>query len=99
MVAAATRCSAPEMYERAENSRLLENDVREALSTDALSLSYQPIIDATSGWLVGREALLRWNHPLRGAIPPDQFIPIIEDAGLIHQIGDWVITAGLRRGA
>ncbi len=81
----------PEMYERAENSRLLENDVREALSTDQLSLSYQPIIDATSGWLVGREALLRWNHPLRGAIPPDQFIPIIEDAGLIHQIGDWVI--------
>jgi diguanylate cyclase (GGDEF)-like protein len=81
----------PEMYERAQNNRLLENDVREALNTDQLSLSYQPIIDATSGWLVGREALLRWNHPVRGAIPPDQFIPIIEDAGLIHQIGDWVI--------
>jgi EAL domain-containing protein (putative c-di-GMP-specific phosphodiesterase class I) len=54
-------------------------------------LHYQPIIDARSGRLVGREALLRWSHPVRGPIPPDQFVPIIEDAGLIHQIGDWVI--------
>lgn len=80
-----------EMYERAEKNRLMENDVREALVNNDLSLSYQPIIDATSGWTVGREALLRWNHPVRGAIPPDEFIPIVEDAGLIHQIGDWVI--------
>jgi len=86
----------PEMYLRAENNRLLENDVRAALADDCLSLSYQPIIDAASGTLVGREALLRWNHPLRGAIPPDQFIPIIEDAGLIHQIGDWVIREACR---
>ena len=86
----------PEMYLRAENNRLLENDVRAALEEDRLSLSYQPIIDATSGALVGREALLRWNHPTRGAIPPDQFIPIIEDAGLIHQIGDWVIREACR---
>ena len=87
---------APEMYERAEYHRLLENDVRAALEEDALSLSYQPIIDARSGALVGREALLRWNHPVRGPIPPDQFIPIIEDAGLIHQIGDWVIREACR---
>ena len=86
----------PEMYLRAENNRLLENDVRAALEDDCLSLSYQPIVDAASGALVGREALLRWNHPLRGAIPPDQFIPIIEDAGLIHQIGDWVIREACR---
>ena len=82
---------ASEMYVRAENHRLLEHDVRAALEDDCLSLSYQPIFDAASGALVGREALLRWDHPTRGAIPPDQFIPIIEDAGLIHQIGDWVI--------
>ena len=44
-----------------------------------------------SGAVVGREALLRWRHPTRGEIPPDLFVPIIEDAGLIHQIGDWVI--------
>jgi diguanylate cyclase (GGDEF)-like protein/PAS domain S-box-containing protein len=87
---------APEMYERAENHRLLENDVREALSTDALSLCYQPIIDSETGMVVAREALLRWNHPVRGPIPPDKFIPIIEDAGLIHQIGDWVIREACR---
>jgi diguanylate cyclase (GGDEF)-like protein/PAS domain S-box-containing protein len=87
---------APEMYARAENHRLLENDVRAALEEDGLSLSYQPIIDAATETLVGREALLRWNHPVRGAIPPDEFIPIIEDAGLIHQIGDWVIREACR---
>ena len=63
----------------------------QALSGDGLALAYQPIIDAESGEVVAREALLRWRHPKRGDIPPDQFIPIIEDAGLIHQIGDWVI--------
>ncbi len=85
-----------ELYERAERNRLLENDVREALANDALTLAYQPIVDARSGWTVGREALLRWNHPVRGPIPPDEFIPVIEDAGLIHQIGDWVIREACR---
>lgn len=80
-----------QMYVDAEDYRSLENDVRNALSSDGLKLHYQPIIDAASGQLVGREALLRWSHPQRGPIPPDQFVPIIEDAGLIHQIGDWVI--------
>ncbi|WP_265571003.1 putative bifunctional diguanylate cyclase/phosphodiesterase [Sphingomicrobium nitratireducens] len=79
------------MFEEAEDNRLLENDVRQALAEDGLALAYQPIVDATSGELVGREALLRWNHPLRGPISPETFIPIIEDAGLIHRIGDWVI--------
>ena len=79
------------MFEEAEDTRLLEQDVREALNDDGLTLAYQPIIDAGSGEVVAREALLRWRHPKRGDIPPDQFIPIIEDAGLIHQIGDWVI--------
>jgi predicted signal transduction protein with EAL and GGDEF domain len=80
-----------QMYVDAEDYRSLENDVRNALGSDGLALHYQPIIDARSGRLVGREALLRWSHPVRGPIPPDQFVPIIEDAGLIHQIGDWVI--------
>jgi diguanylate cyclase (GGDEF)-like protein len=81
----------PYMFEEAEDHRLLEQDVREALNGDGLTLAYQPIIDTASGAVVAREALLRWSHPKRGDIPPDQFIPIIEDAGLIHQIGDWVI--------
>ncbi len=80
-----------QMYVDAEDYRSLENDVRNALGSDGLKLHYQPIIDARTGRLVGREALLRWSHPVRGPIPPDQFVPIIEDAGLIHQIGDWVI--------
>ena len=80
-----------QMYVDAEDYRSLENDVRNALGSDGLALHYQPIVDARSGKLVGREALLRWSHPVRGPIPPDQFVPIIEDAGLIHQIGDWVI--------
>ena len=80
-----------QMYVDAEDYRSLENDVRNALGSDGLALHYQPIIDARTGKLVGREALLRWSHPLRGPIPPDQFVPIIEDSGLIHQIGDWVI--------
>jgi len=79
------------MFDEAEDHRLLEQDVRQALGGDGLTLAYQPIIDSTSGEVIAREALLRWRHPKRGDIPPDQFIPIIEDAGLIHQIGDWVI--------
>jgi diguanylate cyclase (GGDEF)-like protein len=79
------------MFEEAEDHRLLENDVRNALHRDGLRLAYQPIVDAVSGTIIGREALLRWCHPVRGEIPPDLFVPIIEDAGLIHQIGDWVI--------
>jgi EAL domain-containing protein (putative c-di-GMP-specific phosphodiesterase class I) len=79
------------MFDEAEDRRLLEQDVRTALHEDGLRLAYQPIVDAVSGVEVGREALLRWRHPTRGDIPPDMFIPIIEDTGLIHQIGDWVI--------
>ena len=79
------------MFEEAEDHRLLENDVRNALDGDGIQLAYQPIIDSASGAVVGREALLRWRHPIRGDIPPDLFVPIIEDTGLIHQIGDWVI--------
>lgn len=79
------------MLRAAEDHRLLENEVRKALGGDGLRLAYQPIVDARNGRLVGREALLRWHHPVRGDIAPDVFIPIIEDSGLIHQIGDWVI--------
>ena len=80
-----------QMYLDAEDYRTLENDLREALAGGGLAIHYQPVVDSDTGALVGREALLRWHHPTRGDIPPDQFVPIIEDAGLIHQIGDWVI--------
>ncbi|MEO6247088.1 MAG: EAL domain-containing protein [Sphingomicrobium sp.] len=81
----------PWMLAKAEAERLLESDVREAVRRGDLHLNYQPIVDAHSFAVVGHEALLRWSHPRRGAIGPDVFVPIIEDVGLIHQIGDWVI--------
>ncbi|MCJ7420455.1 putative bifunctional diguanylate cyclase/phosphodiesterase [Sphingomicrobium astaxanthinifaciens] len=87
------------MLEAAEDHRLLENDVREALKNDDMRLAYQPIVDARTGKMVGREALLRWRHPTRGEIAPDRFIPIIEDSGLIHQIGDWVIREACNEAA
>ena len=87
------------MYVAAEDLRELESDVRDALDSGAFFLVYQPIVDATTKGLVGREALLRWFHPTRGEIPPQRFIPIIEDAGLIHRIGDWVIRGACSEAA
>ncbi len=82
---------APWMAEQAMASRRLESELRHALVHGGLSLAYQPIVDARTATIVGREALLRWNHPERGDIPPETFIPIIEEAGLIGQVGTWVI--------
>jgi diguanylate cyclase (GGDEF)-like protein len=81
----------PWMWEVAQSNRELEADLRRALAQDQLTLAYQPIVSAHEGEVVGYEALLRWEHPIHGDIPPDRFIPIIEDAGLIHEIGTWVL--------
>ena len=89
----------PGMLAKAQADRLLENDVREAVRRGELHLAYQPILSAASMDVVGHEALLRWSHPQRGSISPDVFIPIIEDVGLIHQIGDWVIREACRQAA
>jgi diguanylate cyclase (GGDEF)-like protein len=79
------------MSERAQANRQLESDLRRALHIGGLSLVYQPIVSAADGATVGYEALLRWRHPVHGFIPPDKFVPIIEDSGLMNQIGGWVI--------
>ncbi len=81
----------PWLLENAQATRLLESDVRSALTEGQLSLVYQPIVASDDGRILAREALLRWHHPERGAIAPDEFIPIVEDLGLIGQIGSWVI--------
>lgn len=69
----------------------LENALREALRQGELSLVYQPQIDLQSFQVVGVEALLRWHHPEWGSVSPNQFIPIAERSGLIHDIGTWVV--------
>ena len=80
---------------RARERRVLELELREAVARDELVLHYQPIIALQSGATVGYEALVRWRHPQRGLLLPDQFLPIAEKSGLIVGLGDWVIRKAL----
>jgi diguanylate cyclase (GGDEF)-like protein len=79
----------------AENRRSLEADLREALARDELGLEYQPIFELESGRVVCFEALLRWAHPARGLISPEEFVPVAEECGMIVQIGDWALRTAL----
>lgn len=69
----------------------LEKDLRKAIDLEQLELNYQPVMCLESGDCLGFEALLRWRHPVHGMIPPDSFIPLAEEIGLIHELGDWVL--------
>jgi diguanylate cyclase (GGDEF)-like protein/PAS domain S-box-containing protein len=80
------------MDSEARERRLLEVELRDAISGDELVLYYQPLVSAIDEQPVGFEALIRWNHPIRGLVPPAEFIPIAEHSNLIVDIGDWTIV-------
>jgi diguanylate cyclase (GGDEF)-like protein/PAS domain S-box-containing protein len=79
--------------------RLLEHDLRNAIPRGELRLVYQPQKDIRDGRVIGFEALLRWEHPTRGEIPPTEFIPVAEESGIILQIGEWVLRAACSEAA
>lgn len=83
------------MQERFQERRKLEVDLRSALVRGELQLHYQPLVDTQTTQVVGYEALLRWNHPVRGSVSPDEFVPIAEETGQIVSIGAWVLREAL----
>ncbi len=87
------------MDSQARERRALEFDLKYALENDELELFYQPLVGAEFNNPVGFEALLRWNHPIRGRISPAEFVPIAESTGLIKAIGEWVIRQACRTAA
>ena len=87
------------MHTEASERQLLETDLRQAIERGELSVAYQPIVRAAGEEISGFEALVRWTHPSRGPIPPDKFVPLAEEAGLIGKIGEWVMKTALEEAA
>lgn len=81
----------PTMQARAAQRLSLERDLRDAVMQEQFVLQYQPIVHLRTGETIGVEALVRWNHPERGIVPPNDFIALAEETGLILPLGDWVV--------
>jgi diguanylate cyclase (GGDEF)-like protein/PAS domain S-box-containing protein len=82
-----------------QHRKELENELRVAINSGQLELYYQPIVQGVTGVVEGYEALMRWNHPKRGFLPPSQFIAIAEDAGLMTELGNWAIKRACQQAA
>ncbi|BCI69602.1 diguanylate cyclase domain protein [Sphingomonas sp. S17] len=88
-----------ELDQTVRNRRALEHDLRHALLRDQMRLVYQPLVATGGAAIIGYEALLRWEHPERGEVVPDDFVPIAEDTGIILQLGEWVLREACRTAA
>jgi EAL domain-containing protein (putative c-di-GMP-specific phosphodiesterase class I) len=89
----------PEFTEATRFRQRLENDLRHALHRGEFVLHYQPLVSTKLGTITGMEALLRWRHPEHGIIPPAQFIPQLEEMGLMVEVGHWVLETACRQNA
>ncbi len=82
----------PEMSRLAGERLTMETELKTAINQEQFILYYQPKIDAATLEIAGVEALIRWEHPMRGIVPPDSFIPLLEETGLINTVGEWVLN-------
>lgn len=85
----------PSMTEAVAGRPSLENRLRQALENNEFVLHYQPKVDLVSGRIVSAEALIRWNDPQTGLMPPGRFIPVLEETGLIHEVGRWALRQAI----
>ena len=88
-----------ELGDQVRGQHRLRHDLEKAVENDELVLYYQPQFELGSGRLTGVEALMRWNHPVRGRIPPSLFIPLAEQSGMIERIGDWALGRACHQAA
>jgi diguanylate cyclase (GGDEF)-like protein/PAS domain S-box-containing protein len=87
----------PGLNEEAKRRQKLEVDLRKAVAREEFVLHYQPLVSTDTGQITGMEALLRWNHPEEGLIFPNQFIPVLEELGLMTEVGQWALMTACRQ--